>query len=51
MEKTVEAKIINNDSVKDLHARKLIKEIDKKIREKLGLEETALNTSYRNVSF
>lgn len=51
MEKTVEAKIVNNDSVKDLHARKLIKEIDKKIREKLGLEETALNTSYRNVSF
>lgn len=46
---TVEARIVNNNEVKELHARKFIKEIDKEIRKILEIEENEKNTNYKNV--
>lgn len=46
---TVEAKIVNNNDVDSKTAQDFIKEIDKRIREILEIEENRKNTNYKNV--
>ena len=46
---TVEARIVNNNDVTSKTAQNFIKEIDKKIREILEIEETKRNTDYKYV--
>ena len=47
--KTVEARIVNNNGVDSKTAQNLIKEIDKRIREILEIEENKKNTDYKYV--